>query len=60
MNIVQILVIHVICNSSLKKVTYLGWGFLGLSKGYFEATRGYVIYSPRVQPELNKYPGALK
>ena len=23
-------------------------------KGYFEATRGYVIYSPRAQPEVNK------
>ena len=25
-----------------------------LRKGYFEATRGYVIYSPRAQPEANK------
>ena len=25
-----------------------------LSKGYFEATRGYVIYSSRAQPEVNK------
>ena len=24
------------------------------SKGYFEATRGYVIYSPRAQPEVNE------
>ena len=25
-----------------------------LCKGYFEATRGYVIYSPRAQPSVNK------
>ena len=25
-----------------------------ISKGYFEATRGYVIYSPRAAPSVNK------
>ena len=27
---------------------------MNVSKGYFEATRGYVIYSPKAQPEVNK------
>ena len=25
-----------------------------IGKDYFDATRGYVIYSPRAQPEVNK------
>ena len=34
----------------------LVWIFvlMNISKGYFKATRGYVIYSPRAQPEVNK------
>ena len=36
--------------------TRRAWSGLNLkiSKGYFEATRRYVIYSPRAQPEVNK------
>ena len=26
-----------------------------ISKGYYEATRGYLIYSPRAHPEVNEH-----
>ena len=46
------------------QIWYDSASFVGLkiSIGCFEATRGYVIYSPRAQPEVNKHisPSGLK